>query len=123
LPNRKLIFVVDDDEATLRGLRRLLSEYGYDTLLFQSAQAFQDHDDFEQGNCVVLDIQLNGRSGIEVRYWLNDAGIELPVIYITASDSDSIRSAAMKSGCIAFLRKPFSAKSLIEPIQRAVGPA
>jgi FixJ family two-component response regulator len=61
---------------------------------------------------------LQGESGIEVRYQLTEAGIKLPVIYITANDSDAIRSAAMKSGCIAYLTKPFSAKSLIEPIER-----
>ena len=67
---------------------------------------------------VVLDVQLNGESGIEVRYWLNETGVSSPVIFITANDSDSIRAAAMESGCIAYLTKPFPAKSLLEPIQR-----
>jgi FixJ family two-component response regulator len=118
LSNRKLVFVVDDDPGILRGLKRLLREYGYESLLFQSAEAFQAQRDFGQAICVVLDIQLKGESGIEVRYQLTEAGIKLPVIYITANDSDAIRSAAMKSGCIAYLTKPFPAKSLIEPIQR-----
>jgi FixJ family two-component response regulator len=119
LSNRKLVFVVDDDPGILRGLKRLLREYGYDSLLFQSAKAFQAHDDFGRAICVVLDIQLDGVSGIEVRYRLTEAGISLPVIYITASDSDVVRTAAMESGCIAYLTKPFAAKSLIEPIERA----
>jgi FixJ family two-component response regulator len=119
LSNRKLVFVVDDDPGILRGLKRLLREYGYESLLFQSAKAFQDHDDFGEAICIVLDIQLDGASGIEVRYRLSEAGISLPVIYITANDSDTIRAAAMKSGCIAYLTKPFLAKSLIEPIERA----
>jgi FixJ family two-component response regulator len=111
--------VVDDDPGILRGLKRLLREHGYESLLFQSANALQAHDDFDNAICIVLDIQLNGVSGIEVRYWLNDAGISVPVIYITANDSDNIRTAAMRSGCLAFLTKPFAAKSLIEPIERA----
>ena len=119
LSNRKLVFVVDDDPGVLRGLKRLLREYGYDSLLFQSANAFQAHDDFDRAICVVLDIQLDGVSGIEVRYRLTEAGISLPVIYITANDSDVVRMAAMESGCIAYLTKPFPAKSLIEPIERA----
>jgi len=119
LSNRKLVFVVDDDPGVLRGLKRLLREYGYDSLLFQSANAFQAHDDFDGAICVVLDIQLDGVSGIEVRYRLTEAGISLPVIYITANDSDVVRMAAMESGCIAYLTKPFPAKSLIEPIERA----
>ena len=119
MSNRKLVFMVDDDPGILRGLKRLLREYGYDSLLFQSAKAFQAHDDFDRAICVVLDIQLDGVSGIEVRYRLTEAGISLPVIYITANDSDVVRMAAMESGCIAYLTKPFPAKSLIEPIERA----
>ena len=116
--NRKRVFVVDDDPGILKGLKRLLREHGFVSLLFQSAKAFQDHDDFEQAICIVLDVQLNGESGIEVRYWLNETGVSLPVIFITANDSDSIRTAAMESGCIAYLTKPFPAKSLLEPIDR-----
>lgn len=119
LSNRKLVFVVDDDPGILRGLKRLLREHGYGSLLFQSAEALRAHADFDDAICIVLDIQLNGVSGIEVRHWLNETGISVPVIYITASDSDDIRSAAMRSGCVAFLTKPFPAKSLIEPIERA----
>jgi FixJ family two-component response regulator len=119
LSNRKRVFVVDDDPSILRGLKRLLREYGYESLLFPSAKEFQAHDDFGGAICVVLDIQLNGESGIEVRYRLSDAGVSVPVIYITANDSDTIRTAAMKSGCIAYLTKPFPARSLIEPIERA----
>jgi CheY-like chemotaxis protein len=53
-----------------------------------------------------------------VRHRLIDAGISLPVIYITANDSEAVRAAAVESGCIAYLTKPFAAKSLIEPIER-----
>jgi FixJ family two-component response regulator len=118
LSNRNLIFVVDDDPGTLRGLKRLLREHGYDSLLFQTAKAFQAHGDFGRAICVVLDIQLNGDSGIDVRYRLSEAGVSLPVIYITANDNDAVRAAALESGCVAYLRKPFPAKALIEPIDR-----
>jgi FixJ family two-component response regulator len=110
---------VDDDLGTLRSVKRLLREHGYSSLLFQSAEAFQDHGDFDQALCVILDINLNSESGIEVRHRLKAAGVSVPVIYITANDKDSVRAAAMESGCIAYLTKPFSAKSLIEPIDRA----
>ena len=66
VPNRKAVFVVDDDPGTLRGLKRLLREHGYDSVLFQSAEAFQNHGDFEQALCIILDINLNEASGIEV---------------------------------------------------------
>jgi FixJ family two-component response regulator len=119
VPNRKVVFVVDDDPGTLRGVKRLLREHGYNSLLFQSAEALQDHGDFEQAFCVILDVDLSDESGIEVRHRLKAAGISVPVIYITANDNDAVRTAAMESGCIAYLTKPFSARSLIDPIDRA----
>ena len=83
MPNRKVVFVVDDDPGTLRGVKRLLREHGYDSVLFQSAEAFRDHGDFEEALCIILDINLNDESGIEVRHRLKAAGISVPVIYIT----------------------------------------
>jgi FixJ family two-component response regulator len=119
VPNRKAVFVVDDDPGTLRGVKRLLREHGYDSVLFQSAEAFQNHGEFDQALCVILDINLNDASGIEVRRRLKAAGFSIPVIYITGNDNPAIRVAALESVCIAFLTKPFSAKSLIDPIEKA----
>jgi FixJ family two-component response regulator len=117
--NSKVVLVVDDDPGTLRGVKRLLKQHGYDSVLFESAEAFQNHDDFDQALCVILDINLNDESGIEVRHRLKAAGISVPVIYITANDSHAVRMAALESGCIAYLTKPFSAQSLIEPLKQA----
>lgn len=119
MKNRSIVFVVDDDPGTLKGVKRLLREYGYDSVLFSSAEAFQNHDNFETAVCVILDINLNDESGIELRHRLKAAGISVPVIYITANDDPAIRIAALESGCIAYLTKPFSARSLIEPLERA----
>jgi FixJ family two-component response regulator len=119
LPKQKLVLVVDDDPGMLRGVRRLLREYGYDSELFASADAFEKHGNFEQAICVVLDINLSDESGIEVRHRLKAAGVALPVIYITGKDNQATRMAAIESGCIAYLTKPFVAQSLIEPIGRA----
>jgi FixJ family two-component response regulator len=118
LPDKEVVLVVDDDLGMLRSVKRLLREHGYDSVLFSSAESFQKHDDFEHALCVILDINLNDESGIEVRHRLKAAGISLPVIYITANDNHATRMAATESGCIAYLTKPFSAKSLIEPIQK-----
>jgi FixJ family two-component response regulator len=120
LPNRNLVFVVDDDPGMLRGVKRLLREYGCDSILFASAEAFQNQNDFEKALCVILDINLNdGSSGIELRHRLKAAGISVPVIYMTGNDIPAVRMAALQSGCLAYLTKLFSAKSLIEPLERA----
>ena len=65
LPNRNLVLVVDDDAAMLKGVKRLLRQHGYETILFSSAKAFKNHTDFESAVCVILDINLNDGSGIE----------------------------------------------------------
>jgi FixJ family two-component response regulator len=120
LQNRKTVFVVDDDPSMLRSVKRLLREHGFETKLFDSAQALRSQTDFDEAFCIVLDINLNDDdSGIALRYQLLAAGISLPVIYITGNESHAIRMAALESGCIAYLTKPFTSKSLIEPIELA----
>jgi FixJ family two-component response regulator len=119
LPNRNLVLVVDDDAAMLNGVKRLLRQHDYETILFSSAKSFKNHTDFESAVCVILDINLNDGSGIELRYGLKAAGNSVPVIYITGNDNPAVRKAALDSGCIAFLTKPFSAQELMEPLKRA----
>ena len=103
----------------LRGMKRLLREHGFDVVLFDSAEALRKHNAFGEAFCIVLDINLNDGSGIDLRHQLTAAGISLPVIYITGNDNDATRMAALQSGCMAYLTKPFPAKSLIEPIELA----
>jgi FixJ family two-component response regulator len=119
LTHRKAVFVVDDDPSMLKGMRRLLRQYGFEAVPFETAMALKDHGDFAQAFCIVLDINLSDGSGIELRHQLAESGVALPVIYITGNDSDAKRMAAMESGCIAYLTKPFTAQALIEPIERA----
>ena len=103
----------------LKGMRRLLRQYGFDTVPFETAKALRDHGDFDQAFCMVLDVNLSDGSGIDLRHQLAELGVVLPVIYITGNDSPATRMAAMASGCLAYLTKPFTAQSLIEPIERA----
>ena len=65
----------------------------------------------------MLDINLNGASGIELKRKLNAAGISPPVIFITARDEDVTRRAALSAGCVAYLSKPFSSKDLVDAIE------
>jgi FixJ family two-component response regulator len=120
LSDRELVLVVDDNPGMLRSLARVLKQHGYDTLLFASAEAFKGHDDYKRAACIILDVNLNDGSGIELRRHLKAAGIDVPVIYMTANDNPASREAALQSGeCLAYLEKPFSAESLIEALKRA----
>jgi FixJ family two-component response regulator len=119
LQDRNIVLVVDDDLGVLKGVQRLLRLHAYEAILFSSAEAFKNHNEFEKAVCVILDINLNDGSGIELRLRLKADGHSVPVIYMTANDNPAVRKAALDSGCIAFLTKPFSAQELIGPLKRA----
>ena len=121
--HRKAVFIVDDDPSMLKGMRRLLRHHGFEAVPFETARALKNHHNFDQAICLVLDINLSDGSGIELRHQLAESGVNVPVIYITGNDSDATRMAAMASGCLAYLTKPFTAQSLIEPIERAAAAA
>ena len=114
-----IVLVVDDDPGMLKSVQRLLRRHAYEPILFSSAEAFKNYPDVKEAACVILDINLPDGSGIELRHGLNDAGIAVPVIYMTGNDDPAIRKVALNSGCIAFLTKPFSAQELMEPLQKA----
>lgn len=119
MPAREFVFIVDDDPSMLTGMKRLLREHGFNARPFGSGAALLSDGDFGTAFCVILDINLNGQSGIELRRDIANKDSRLPVIFITGNDSDANRSAAIEAGCIAYLTKPFSARSLIEPVEQA----
>jgi FixJ family two-component response regulator len=121
MPNRKLVLVVDDDPSMLKCVQRLLQHHAYEPVLFSSAQAFRSHTHLDRAACIILDINLPDGSGIELRHRLKEDGVSVPVIYMTGNEDPVFRDAALASGCIAFLTKPFSAQSLIEPLKKATG--
>ena len=123
LSSRRPIIVVDDDLSVRTSIKRLLREHGFPVLLFDSAHSLLDHRELGKAVCIIIDINLDGESGIDLRRRLAGEGVTSPVIYITGNDSQANRSAALASGCIAYLTKPFMAQSLMEPIQRAVSGA
>ena len=100
-------------------IKRLLRVHGFHSKLFESADALLCHQDFGEALCFIVDINLNGESGIALCRCLSDKGVRLPVIYITGNDSQANRSAAIESGCLAYLTKPFAAQMLIESVERA----
>jgi FixJ family two-component response regulator len=108
-----------NDPGMLRGVQRLLRQHTYESILFSSAEAFKKHAAIEKAVCVILDINLSDGSGIELRYHLKADGRSVPVIFMTASEDPAVREAALASGCMAFLTKPFSVQELIEPLKRA----
>jgi FixJ family two-component response regulator len=97
----------------------LLWLHAYKPILYSSAEHFKRHTDFEGVGCVILDVNLGDGSGLELMRGLLAAGYYGPVICITGNTDPAVRKAALDSGCIAYLIKPFPEQSLIEPLKRA----
>jgi len=116
----RTVAIVDDDAELLKGLERLLNAHGLGTRAFPSAEAFLATDSEIGIDCVLLDVHLGGMSGIALRRALSAAGSRLPVIFMTAFDDEATRQQAQAAGCVAYLRKPFPGRALIEAIAQAV---
>jgi FixJ family two-component response regulator len=122
-PTGKSVFVVDDDASMLMSMNRLLQQHGFNARMFKSAGALLGLGTFEEASCIVLDINLEDESGIDLHRRLVDQGIKIPTIFVTGNDSHVARVAAIETGCIAYLAKPFSAKSFIESVEKACASA
>jgi len=118
---RKIVGIVDDDPGMLKGVGRLLGAHGFLTETYPSAEGFLEHAAASKVCCLVLDINLGGITGIELRGRLAAGGSTLPVIFMTAANSEIVEREAVEAGCVAFLRKPFSSRQLIGAIDKAVG--
>ena len=112
----RTIAVIDDNPSMLQSLNRLLSAHGFSVQTFASAESFLDNLAGCKADCLLLDIHLGGISGIDLQRRLTSSGTDLPVIFMTAIDSEVARQEAIDAGCIAYLRKPFLAKLLIDAI-------
>jgi FixJ family two-component response regulator len=116
---RKVIAIVDDEKTMLKAIDRLLTARGFSTQCFASAEEFLDSSTGRDAACLVLDIHLDGMSGIELRRRLKAVRSKLPVIFITATDDQSLHREAIEVGCVACLHKPFQSSLLIDAIDKA----
>jgi len=114
------VAVVDDDPSMLGSTRELLNADGFITELFASAEEFLASGVVPRVDCLLLDIQLAGASGIELRHHLEACGSKIPVIFMTGLDDEALHRQALKAGCVALLHKPFPARQLFDAIEKAV---
>jgi len=114
------IAVVDDDESVCQSMSRLLRAARFQPVTYPSAESFladQNHPRFE---CLVLDIQLKGMSGVELNRRLAAVNNATPVIFITAHDDPEARAQAEASGCAGFFRKTDSGTDVLAAIRDAI---
>src|SRR5512138_1034557 len=100
------IFVVDDDAGVRRSLARLLRSMGMNVEAFASAGEFLARAPVEGAGCALLDVQMPGMNGLELHARMADAGIFLPVVFLTGKGDIPMRVHAMKHGAVDFLVKP-----------------
>jgi FixJ family two-component response regulator len=113
--------VVIDDDASVRGaIRRLLQSVGLQVEAFESVNAFVAAALPTGPGCLVLDVRLPGRSGLEFQAELAAAQVRLPVIFITGHGDVQMSVRAMKAGAVEFLTKPFRDQDLLDAIQLAL---
>jgi FixJ family two-component response regulator len=113
------VAVVDDDESACRALSRLLRAEGIQPVSYLSGESFLADTKRPQFDCLVLDIQLSGMSGIELQRRLQASGSSTPVIYITAHDEPEVREQAVAGGCAAYFRKTAPGQDVLQAIRRA----
>ena len=119
-PSLGTAFVIDDDADVRASIQRLLKTVGLRSEVFASAQDFLRRSMPDGPSCLILDIRLPGMSGLEVQRKLNDAGLRIPVIFISAHADVDMAVRAMKFGAVEFLTKPFRPQELVDAVQQAL---
>jgi len=112
-----LIYVVDDDASVRKALEMLLISADMEVQTFQRAEDFLKCKRWEENACLVADIKMKGLSGLELKQQLNEREIKLPVIFLTAFDSNESRQQAKQAGAVGYLRKPVDDQALLDTIR------
>jgi FixJ family two-component response regulator len=116
----KRIIVLDDDASVLGAVERVLRANGFNAEVYNTVETFLRGASLDDASCLVLDINLNGACGIELKRQLTHSGVSLPVIFMTGDDKEVTRQAALEAGCVAYLRKPFSSSALMNAITKTI---
>lgn len=114
------IFIIDDDTSVRRALGRVMSQAGFAWEAYDSAETFLSAAKPGDGDCIVADMTMPGMSGLDLKTLLESTRIHLPLILLTAQDTEETRAAARHAGAAAFFRKPVDIHALLDSIQWAL---
>jgi FixJ family two-component response regulator len=115
-----IVFIVDDDLSVRRSTERLMRTAGLKVQTFTSAREFLKNPPPEGPACLVLDVRMPGLSGMDLQRELTRAGIQIPIIFITAHGDIPTTVRAMKAGAVEFLTKPFRSRTLVDGVRAAI---
>jgi FixJ family two-component response regulator len=116
------VAVVDDDDSLCRSFSRLLRLAGFQPVTYASAEAFLEDTKRPRFDCLVLDIQLGGMSGLELSRRLAAVRDTTPFIFITAFDDPEVRPQALACGCAGYFRKNDPGQLVVDAIRAATSP-
>ena len=115
-----IVYVIDDDPSIRDAIKSLIRSVGMRVETFGSAQEFMASSRTDAPACLVLDVRMPGLSGLDLQRDLSDAGIRIPIIFITGHGDIPMSVRAMKAGAMEFLTKPFRDQDLLDAITEAV---
>lgn len=113
------VYIVDDDPAMRRSIAFLLDQVRRPSRSFESGEAFLREAGHLEPGCILLDIRMPGRDGLEIQKLLNQRGVRSPVVMITGHGDVAMAVKAMKEGAVDFLEKPFRSEALMNAIDMA----
>ena len=114
------VFVIDDDPSVRAAIHGMLKSVGLHSETFATPQEFLQSKPSDGPSCLVLDVRLSGANGLDFQHELADAGIRIPIIFITGHGDIPMTVRAMKSGAVEFLTKPFRDQDLLDAIYQAL---
>jgi FixJ family two-component response regulator len=114
------VFVIDDDPLVRAAIQGMLKSVGLRSETFATPQEFLRSKQSDGPSCLILDVRLPGVNGLEFQRELADAGIQIPIIFITGHGDIPMSVKAMKSGAVEFLTKPFRDQDLLDAIHQAL---
>jgi FixJ family two-component response regulator len=118
--DKEVIYVIDDDPSILKAFQRLLRSDNLPVRGFLSAEEFLKEITVEEGDCLILDLQMPGMKGFTLMEELKLRSIKIPVIVVTAFDHPQSRDRSKQLGAEAFFRKPVDAQALLDSVHYAI---
>ena len=119
-PDGRVVCIVDDDASLRRSLRNLMMSVGLRVETFHSAEAFLESVHRDSVGCVVLDVRMEGMSGVDLLRHLGATGARIPAIMLTAHGDDETRRRSLEAGAVAFLEKPVRSAALLDAVRTAL---
>ena len=118
--SRGTVYLVDDEAAQRRAMKRLLGTHGFEVHAFASAEAFLAEFDPSAAGCLLLDLRMPGKSGLELQQELRQRDAQIPIVFLTGHADVPTSVYSMKQGAVDFLQKPVQEERLLEALGHAL---